>query len=368
MDEYDYGLSENISSGTTCTAESVSKGFCYGMAVCGFCYDFGQSREITKEYETYNMIVIGIVLPAIGSLGLIGNSISAFVYSRPAMISSLNVYLCALAISDMTTIFTAFFLFFLENMRKSSAFISRFFATFAPVTFPLGLTAQSLSVFLTVAAALDCFLIVVGPANCKRRICSVKSSLKAIVCIALVASVYNSPHLFEIFVIECWSLRHAVVSLDVCPTALRQNQTYFTVYYAWMYTLVMAVGPVILLILLNTCIIISMRNLPARQNEGDSDAITLVLVVCLFITCNILPLTVNFLELFFGIVNSYLIDLSNLMVVFNSSCNFLIYYTFGSRFRVTLQHYVRTLFNKAHRRRMHSPKRIPYIPTKELLI
>lgn len=38
--------------------------------------------------------------------------------------------------------------------------------------------------------------------------------------------------------------------------------------------------------------------------------------------------------------NSYLIDLSNLMVVMNSSCNFLIYYTFGAHFRKTLKHYI----------------------------
>lgn len=93
------------------------------------------------------------------------------------------------------------------------------------------------------------------------------------------------------------------------------------------------------------------RNKPEGQEEesGSSDIITLVLVVCLFISCNVLvsflsfttiifqPLTVNFLELLFMIANSYLIDLSNLMVVVNSSCNFLIYYAFGSHFRRTLK-------------------------------
>lgn len=64
-------------------------------------------------------------------------------------------------------------------------------------------------------------------------------------------------------------------------------QMYFTIYYAWMYTLVMAVGPVILLIVLNSAIVICMRRSPP-QVDSDSDIITLVLVVCLFISCNIL--------------------------------------------------------------------------------
>lgn len=38
-----------------------------------------------------------------------------------------------------------------------------------------------------------------------------------------------------------------------------------------------------------------------------------------------------------GSENSYLIDLSNFMVVLNSSCNFVIYYVFGAQFRATLR-------------------------------
>lgn len=51
------------------------------------------------------------------------------------------------------------------------------------------------------------------------------------------------------------------------------------------------------------------------------------------------PLTVNLLEMLFSLVNPFLIDLSNLLVVVNSSCNFLIYYAFGQNFRRTLQQY-----------------------------
>ncbi|VDK53430.1 unnamed protein product [Anisakis simplex] len=291
-------------------------------------------------------IVIGIILPLIGTCGLIGNSISAFIYSRKSMLSSLNVYLCALAVSDMTIIITAFFLFFLENMRTRSVLLSKFFATLAPITFPLGLTAQSLSVFLTVTAAIDCFVLVASSQSIKQRFCSISLSFQVLACIVFMAALYNSPHMFEIIVIDCWSVPYSQQSLDVCPTDLRQSEMYFTVYYAWMYTLVMAVGPVALLIALNSAIIIYMRHHPP-QEDSDSDIITLVLVVCLFISCNMLPLTVNFLELFFGIVNSYLIDLSNLMVVVNSSCNFLIYYAFGSRFRRTLKEYLNSFLRRS---------------------
>ncbi|EYC36683.1 hypothetical protein Y032_0867g2771 [Ancylostoma ceylanicum] len=129
----------------------------------------------------------------------------------------------------------------------------------------------------------------------------------------------------------------------------------------------MAAGPVSLLVVINSAIVVSMKR-NKREEQNESDILTLVLVVCLFISCNVLPLTVNFLELVFMIVNAYLIDLSNLMVVVNSSCNFLIYYAFGSNFRRTLRHY---LINLMGRRRDEKFLSLPVHllpPSPEMLI
>ncbi|VDL69407.1 unnamed protein product [Nippostrongylus brasiliensis] len=308
----------NVSYG--CNNETMAEGQCNGLSICGWCYDYSETRVVTKEYERFNLIVISFLLPSIGFLGVVGNGLSAFTYSRKEMVSSLNVYLCALACSDIIIILTAFFLFFMESMRKQSEAVTYYFAVLSPVMFPLGLTAQTLSVFITVASAFDCLVLV-------------------LFIIVFIAFLYNSPHMYEIYVIDCWSLPYRAVSKDVCPTALRSNPAYLTIYYAYLYTIVMAAGPVFLLIMINSAIVIAMKR-SRREDQNDSDILTLVLVVCLFISCNVLPLTVNFLELLFMVVNAYLIDLSNLMVVINSSCNFLIYYAFGSNFRRTLRYYL----------------------------
>lgn len=123
---------------------------------------------------------------------------------------------------------------------------------------------------------------------------------QVLIVIILIAFIYNSPHMFEIYVIDCWSLPYDGPNKDVCPTALRQDevsycsgivripQEYMTIYYAYMYTIVMAGGPVVLLIVINTAIVVAMRR-QASQNPGaQSDIVTLVLVVCLFISCNVL--------------------------------------------------------------------------------
>lgn len=48
------------------------------LPVCGLCTSFNGDRI----YNIYNLFVIGLLLPFISFCGLIGNSISAFVYSQ----------------------------------------------------------------------------------------------------------------------------------------------------------------------------------------------------------------------------------------------------------------------------------------------
>jgi phosphate starvation-inducible membrane PsiE len=56
----------------------------------------------------------------------------------------------------------------------------------------------------------------------------------------------------------------------------------------------MAVGPLLLLIVLNICVVITVVRNGASE---DSDTLSLILVVCFFIFCNFTALLVNFLEL-----------------------------------------------------------------------
>ncbi|KHJ87347.1 hypothetical protein OESDEN_12881 [Oesophagostomum dentatum] len=90
---------------------------------CGIC-DHPLSNS---DYIIYNIVVSGVILPLIGTFGLIGNGLSAFVYSRPEMRTSTNCYLCALGCSDNAVILTGIFLFFLDSVRKFSLNLTRIF-------------------------------------------------------------------------------------------------------------------------------------------------------------------------------------------------------------------------------------------------
>ena len=82
-------------------------------------------------------------------------------------------------------------------------------------------------------------------------------------------------------------------------------------------------------------------------------------MVIVFFICHLLPLVVNVLELA-RIVILPLTQLSNLLVTFNSSVNFIIYITYGKKFKkIFLQLFSKRTFQEwwQRRRRYRSWKR-----------
>lgn len=59
----------------------------------------------------------------------------------------------------------------------------------------------------------------------------------------------------------------------------------------------------------------------------------LLCVVIVFFICNILALVNNILEAFYGVIYDQLVKTSNLLVTINSSVNFVVYVTFGEKFK-----------------------------------
>ncbi|CAG9530565.1 unnamed protein product [Cercopithifilaria johnstoni] len=289
-----------------------------------------------STYIVYNLVLIGFILPLIGFFGLLGNGISAFIYCRPEMRSSTNIYLCALGCSDCGVICTAIFLFCFDIIRRYSLHISLIFGTFSPIVYPAGMIAQTCSVYFTLMAAADCFVQVCLTDNC-RKVVSREFFVKCMVLFIVIFSVlYNVPHCLETVVLECWHTRFESRSLEVCPDLF----SYKLIYYKYMYSIFLAVGPLIVLVIL-TLYIIGVSVILQKGGSGSGDTIALILVVLLFIACNVAALLLNVFEVrlgeMLGPYINYVVDASNVLVVFNSSCNFIIYVTFSLAFRRTLR-------------------------------
>ncbi len=102
--------------------------------------------------------------------------------------------------------------------------------------------------------------------------------VKLIIVFVLVFSLlYNVPHCIETVLLDCFSLKFNAPSVEVCPAPFRFNPTYMLVYYKYLYSVFLAIGPLVLLIVLNSCIIIT--SMVLRRGEGSAeDNVALVAV------------------------------------------------------------------------------------------
>lgn len=69
------------------------------------------------------------------------------------------------------------------------------------------------------------------------------------------------------------------------------------------------------------------------ESRETSVAKMLLSVVFVFLACNFLAMFNNVLETIWYFNCNTLVNLSNFFVLFNSCCNFAIYYIFGQKFR-----------------------------------
>ncbi|VDK53540.1 unnamed protein product [Anisakis simplex] len=287
------------------------------------------------------MAVSGVILPIVGLIGLCGNFLVVMVYgSAEQRINSTSVYLAALAASDFLMICTALVLYVLEAWRyHGPPVIATVYGRTAPYVFPLSTILQTTSVYFCVAAAADCFIAVVLPNRFKNSYCTARCAKLTVCCIAVMSILYNVPHWFELASIDCLDERYNLsLSVQICPTELRNNELYYQLYYTYMYTIFMAVGPLLLIVILNICVVRAVLKIGASE---DSDTVSLILVVFMFIICNAAALLVNFIEMLFAEkiyhILVYLVDMSNLLVVVNCTGNFFCYFFFGNSFRRTLK-------------------------------
>lgn len=335
----------------------------------------------------FEFITNGVLLCVVCALGLIGNALSIIILSRPAMRSSTNILLGGLARCDAALLTTSLFLFGLPSLHEYQEhlrtpprrdpltpphlppppapppspggvapppyleipshqggilfdYFFRLYPLLAPVLFPLALTAQTASVYLTLTVTLERWVAVCHPLRA-RSLCTQRRARIHVAGAMAFAFLYNLPRF--------WEVRRGKMTLAppsnitvyfLYASPLRSDPTYISVYVNWSYFVVMYVLPFGGLAVLNAAIYRQVRRanrerarLSRLQKKEIGLATMLLCVVVVFFLCNLLALVNNVLESFHGIIVDQLVKTSNLLVTVNSSVNFIIYVTFGERFR-----------------------------------
>lgn len=337
----------------------------------------------------------GILLCTVGVIGMIGNTVSIVVLSRPEMLSVFNQILIVMTAFDTIYLLTAIAEFsFVESFHLTSEWYDLLFVYFL---YPLHNITLCCSIYSHVVLAFERYLAVCHPEMVystqtrtphqrpqagnghasggrrrRRRRNPAYSVVRKKVLIYIIPVVFfsvviNFSRWFELKVEEYHvplnenqsaelGSNYTVV-LGIAGTWLRYNQYYVTYYLHWTILLATGIFPLVALAFLNTRIYLRIKevqkvrtNLQAR-NEPNYGA-TLASIIIIFIICHMPRIIKTIFEI---VITNQIIasgehcnginpakclsNFNNFILTLNAASSFLIYCfvgSFGTKFAEVL--------------------------------
>ncbi|CAF0994761.1 unnamed protein product [Adineta steineri] len=341
------------------------------------------SQDDTDYHLTYillfRLIVWGYIGMVLSIFGIIGNIITILVLISPSMrTTSTNVYLTALSCSNI--LFLCIFIptYSMKYLLGYSAYMSNqpqsafeIFLMRLPTT-PIYNTILLSIIYLTIAVSMDRLILVIFPLKAK-RILTKRATLITIFLIYLFSILYCIPYWLE-------------QQYDPKSNSCRFTKIGEKIYkYIRIYTYipVVYVIPFVTLACINTTIIQSLiakkrqkKNLVGKNNKKKTAdyhiTLMLVTVIIVFVLSQLPLLVLNVWyaydhsapagNLNFQTLNS----IGILLIVLNTSTNFLLYCCFGQKFRQTLIEFVFNIFphqTKKSNIQIQNLKQNPLLPS-----
>ncbi|XP_052253094.1 probable G-protein coupled receptor 139 [Dreissena polymorpha] len=301
-----------------------------------------QNSNSYDQYETFYLrarFITGLVFyPIVCVFGITGNIMSIIVMSQRQMRSSTNTYLFALAVSDLIKLlcdflyFTVILLFQIDTPTGNKAY--GFLYPYAHYVFNASLC---ISAWLIVSVAVERYVYVCHPTKVK-FFCNIHKARIISTSVFIIMAILAIPYAMRYRTIHRLNNKTGSYQYDVIVTELWKNQM-FTEIYTWFQNLMRSIIPLVILIVLNTCIIYGLRRcriFRAKAPKKHKITSMLVVVIIVFLLC-ITPDTI--MSTFFGLGYSEenflargIREITDLLLLINSAVNFIIYCIFNTIF------------------------------------
>jgi hypothetical protein len=242
-----------------------------------------------------------IVFGAICIFGLVGNSLSFVVMVSERGSHVARFLLEVMAVTDNCFLATAGFAQVLQaTLIFAGDGANPILAYSAVIVWPLVHTTQMASIWIVVLVAFNRYIAICRPFQAP-MLCTRKRVRMQIVSIIVFVVIYNIPRFFEHHLVyDVLSVSEdgtgtITYYLTYNETALKQNAVYNIVYENVLYSFFVFLGPLIVLITMNTCLIRELAHVRQRlvkQNlpisgEEDEHGLTMIMIVIIlvFIIC-----------------------------------------------------------------------------------
>ena len=305
--------------------------------------DINQNQTVMDEYAEFyklSQFVTGIVLyPIVIVIGLTGNTLTLIVLSHKKMLTSTNVFLTSLAVSDIIKLLNDA-LYFLVSilLRRHPLAGNRMMGYMYPFSHYIFNQAVCVSAWLTVSVAVERYISVCH-ATKALVVCNVHRARIISALVFFVMSLVAVPSAFRYTSVTYLDTETNITMYRITLSSLGRNESFMTVY-TWIQNLLRSIIPLFVLITLNSLIIHALRIERIKGKKMTSRnriTLTLIVVVVVFIIC-ILPDAIMSTFFGFGYVDeSDLVkgirEFTDALLSINSAVNFMIYCLCSKGFR-----------------------------------
>ncbi len=293
-----------------------------------------------------NIFYLGII-GSISILGFAGNSLSIVILQKDTGTTVATFLLQALAIADNSLLLGSFFVL---SISYGSGYSDTFVNYTVKYIQPLGYMSETATIWTTVLLALNRYVAICRPFQVSRFSTISKARVQVFVVFGFSIS-FNLVRFFQVEV-HASVINGTEVTCRKANILLGDNSLFGVIYTNALYTVLCVVLPLIVLIILNTSLITEIKkikirraSLASRSSRYGEDNITIIMVtiIILVLVCHVpdrllqIVTAIYYYQAKCGKVMFYMYALTNLLVILNSSTNFIIYYVFRASFRVILK-------------------------------
>ena len=295
-------------------------------------------------------------------LGLTGNILSIITLQRDRGNRVANILLQALALADNALLFVS--LLVLSVSWGSLLYVNAnyTFQMMSPYLFkyvqPIGYMTKTCAIWMTVLLAINRYIVIKKPLQAQ-RICTIGKARLQILVVVICSILCNIPRFFRARII--WTTKDNSTMPGLEETNLGKGTLFHIIYTNVLYTLLVIVLPLFILVFMNVSLILELKKMRHQRNKMSANCkltdtnITLVMciIIVIFIACHTPDRILQGIRSFSHKAETwdsycYLSAICTLLIIINSSSNFLVYFFVRKRFRRLLY---RTLCCRGYSRR-----------------
>lgn len=319
--------------------------------------DEGQETAMTDFYRSYGE-VHGYIANVVCVFGVISNILNIIVLTRKHMITPTNCILTALAIADFLTMLTYLVYatyFYIATEPKPEYNHSAGWIYFILIHNHFIITCHNMAMWFTVTLAVFRYIFVCHH-TIASRLCSLQRSIMTIIIVVVATILLCIPNYFLYKVVPMNSKYENMTGYWIIDSDLVTENPSYKIAIFWFFGVIMKVAPSILLSLVSTLIILTMKRASERRvrllkqtrasdhdvnHEHNRTTYMLVSVVLFFVITEfpqgILAMISGLNDKFFNDIYSNLGDVMDLLVLLNSAVNFILYCIMSQQFRDTFR-------------------------------